>query len=220
MGNYENGIETQERIVKACRKLFYEKGYNETTFKDICKEANVNQSSIHYHFKSKINIYILISDIITKKLDTECNKYISDVNDNNYLFLMLRHYLYYYKYFKDKLYRKFNNAVNLYSTTYIKRYIKIVFLDTHVLLDQYKNLHEQNLLDLTVCYYADMGISNELQNRFEEFSKKYDFKYFAEYNIRLYTRMSIIDSQKVDETFREIEDILPIVDWDALDTTL
>ncbi len=56
MKNYATGLETQEKILKTCKNLFYKKGYNETTFAEICKKANVNPGSIAYHFTNKFNI--------------------------------------------------------------------------------------------------------------------------------------------------------------------
>ena len=47
MGKYQNGLETQEKILDACRVLFYEKGYDKTTFADISKMTGINQSAIH-----------------------------------------------------------------------------------------------------------------------------------------------------------------------------
>lgn len=53
MSNYENGAFTRRAIVDACKKLFYEKGYHETSYGDICKEAHVNRGTIYYHFPNK-----------------------------------------------------------------------------------------------------------------------------------------------------------------------
>lgn len=53
MGNYENGAFTRRVIVDACKKLFYEKGYHETSYADICMEAHVNRGTIYYHFPNK-----------------------------------------------------------------------------------------------------------------------------------------------------------------------
>lgn len=53
MGNYENGTTTRRAIVRACKRLFYEKGYPETSFGDICAESYVNRSTIYYHFQTK-----------------------------------------------------------------------------------------------------------------------------------------------------------------------
>lgn len=56
MAGYENGTSTRRAILDACKKLFYEKGYHETSYDDICREAHVNRGSIYYHFKEKENI--------------------------------------------------------------------------------------------------------------------------------------------------------------------
>lgn len=53
MANYENGEYTRKAIVDACTKLFYEKGYYETSYADICETAHVNRSTIYYHFENK-----------------------------------------------------------------------------------------------------------------------------------------------------------------------
>lgn len=53
MANYENGAYTRQAIVEACKRLFYEKGFHETSFSDICKAAHVNRGTVYYHFESK-----------------------------------------------------------------------------------------------------------------------------------------------------------------------
>ena len=53
MPNYENGMTTRRAIVNAGRQLFYEKGYLETSYGDICAASYVNRSTIYYHFKTK-----------------------------------------------------------------------------------------------------------------------------------------------------------------------
>ena len=50
---YDNGMTTRNLILASCRKLFYTKGYQETSFEDISREAHVNRRSIYYHFKDK-----------------------------------------------------------------------------------------------------------------------------------------------------------------------
>lgn len=53
MGTYENGTLTRQLILNACNRLFYEKGYHETSYADICALAHVNRGTIYYHFRSK-----------------------------------------------------------------------------------------------------------------------------------------------------------------------
>jgi len=41
---------TEEKIRKAAKKLFLEKGFDATTSREIAKEAGVNLSLLNYHF--------------------------------------------------------------------------------------------------------------------------------------------------------------------------
>ncbi len=51
MAQYKTGRDTKEKIMEASKSLFYEKGYNNTTFGEICRLAEVNSGLISYHFK-------------------------------------------------------------------------------------------------------------------------------------------------------------------------
>lgn len=53
MANYENGAYTRQAIVQACKQLFYEKGFHETSYSDICEVAHVNRGTVYYHFPTK-----------------------------------------------------------------------------------------------------------------------------------------------------------------------
>ena len=50
---YTVGDKTKSNIINESRKLFYKKGYTETTYTDISKAADVNRALIPYHFKNK-----------------------------------------------------------------------------------------------------------------------------------------------------------------------
>jgi AcrR family transcriptional regulator len=55
----------RNNILKAARKLFFEKGFKSVTVESIAKKAEVSKGSLYLHFKSKDEIYsqILLSDI-------------------------------------------------------------------------------------------------------------------------------------------------------------
>lgn len=59
----------QERILDAAEKLFAERGYKETTTREIVKEAEASLSSIHAHFQGKENIYCEVRCRSTEKLE-------------------------------------------------------------------------------------------------------------------------------------------------------
>ncbi len=46
----------QQRIVAAANRLFYERGYNQTSFSEIAAAADIPRGNFYYHFKSKDEI--------------------------------------------------------------------------------------------------------------------------------------------------------------------
>lgn len=48
---------TRERILNAAERLFAEKGYKETTTREIVREAGASLSSLQAHFQGKENVY-------------------------------------------------------------------------------------------------------------------------------------------------------------------
>ncbi|MDC1175029.1 TetR/AcrR family transcriptional regulator [Bacteriovoracaceae bacterium] len=53
----DNKRDTKEIILECANKLFAQKGFDGTSIRDICNEADVNVSSINYHFKNKESLY-------------------------------------------------------------------------------------------------------------------------------------------------------------------
>ncbi|WKY46787.1 TetR family transcriptional regulator [Eubacteriaceae bacterium ES3] len=53
MATYKKSIETQDKIIQTASSLFYEKGYNATTVRDIASAADLSLSRLNYHFNSK-----------------------------------------------------------------------------------------------------------------------------------------------------------------------
>lgn len=50
-------IETKEKIMKAARLLFADRGYEGTSVREIAKAAEVNIASLNYYFASKENLF-------------------------------------------------------------------------------------------------------------------------------------------------------------------
>lgn len=68
MGKYNAGIATQENIVNAAKIVFYEKGYEKATIKEICAEAKVLRTVFTYYFKDKAEIADHISNYLNIKI--------------------------------------------------------------------------------------------------------------------------------------------------------
>ncbi len=47
---------THDQIIEAADRLFYEKGFEHTTFSDIAEAVHISRGNFYYHFKSKDDI--------------------------------------------------------------------------------------------------------------------------------------------------------------------
>ena len=65
-GTYKVGDNTKAAILKGSRKLFYKKGYKNTTYNDLSANLNINRALIPYHFNNKTALGVSVyNDIIT-----------------------------------------------------------------------------------------------------------------------------------------------------------
>jgi AcrR family transcriptional regulator len=53
----------RERIIEAANRLFYTKGYNQTSFADVADELGISKGNLHYHFHSKDQLLEAIIDL-------------------------------------------------------------------------------------------------------------------------------------------------------------
>jgi TetR/AcrR family transcriptional regulator, regulator of cefoperazone and chloramphenicol sensitivity len=66
---------TRGRILNAAGELFAEKGYGDTTVRDICARARVNLASVNYHFRGKEN---LLAEVARHGFESRHAKYAVD----------------------------------------------------------------------------------------------------------------------------------------------
>ena len=56
------GQELRQQIVEAANRLFYQRGYNQTSFSDIAEAAGVPRGNFYYYFRSKDEILDAVVD--------------------------------------------------------------------------------------------------------------------------------------------------------------
>ncbi len=54
----------KDRIVSTAWKLFYQKGYNDTTVDEIIEKSNTSKGSFYYYFKTKDELLGSLSDVL------------------------------------------------------------------------------------------------------------------------------------------------------------
>lgn len=59
--------ETRQQIVEAADRLFYERGFEATSFADIARELGLSRGNFYYHFKTKDEI---LDAVIRQRLET------------------------------------------------------------------------------------------------------------------------------------------------------
>ena len=53
-------ISVEEKIIDAAREIFFEKGYNGATMRDIASKAEVNLALLHYYYRTKEKIFEIV----------------------------------------------------------------------------------------------------------------------------------------------------------------
>lgn len=56
----EKRQDNRQRIIEAANRLFYIKGYNQTSFADVADEIGISKGNLHYHFRSKDDLLVAI----------------------------------------------------------------------------------------------------------------------------------------------------------------
>ncbi len=73
MREVKNPEVRKAEIMQAAKKLFYEKGYLNTTTQDIIKSLNISRGLLYYHFDSKEDILFSIVEKHTEPLISKFN---------------------------------------------------------------------------------------------------------------------------------------------------
>jgi AcrR family transcriptional regulator len=53
----------RSRVIDAAERLFRARGYNNVTMRDIAREVGIQQASLYYHFESKEQLYVAVTEL-------------------------------------------------------------------------------------------------------------------------------------------------------------
>ena len=84
------GSANRQRIVDAADRLFYSRGYNQTSFSDISDETGIPRGNFYYYFKTKEEILEAVVEsrvAIFKSVLDECDKKSSDPRERLLFFV-------------------------------------------------------------------------------------------------------------------------------------
>ena len=83
------GSVNRQRIIEAADRLFYSRGYNQTSFSDISDETGIPRGNFYYYFKTKEDILAAVVDTrldIFRQMLENCNAASTDPRERLLLF--------------------------------------------------------------------------------------------------------------------------------------
>jgi AcrR family transcriptional regulator len=145
---YKKSATTKSTIIKSAIKLFEEKGYYNTSIKDIAKESGIVHSSLYYYYKNKEDIARNIFDLIIDDIYVIINNLYSKKPD-----ILLNILVQYILTFKYIALNTSTQAVHLdlvrfsdYDTSNLERLNNTYFKNIRRLFDEFKSDYTDNQL--------------------------------------------------------------------------
>jgi AcrR family transcriptional regulator len=151
----------RKRIRKVATKLFVEKGFENTTTRDIAKAADINKAALYYYFDSKEELlYQILDDTVRIGLDRIREIERSKISLKKKLTAVTDMYTLYYAYDTDMMKLLVHDQKSLrpehkkklvrLQKDYVKVFVKI--------LEDLKKNGEILDIDTTVCAFAFFGM--------------------------------------------------------------
>jgi AcrR family transcriptional regulator len=147
------------KIGKVAAKLFYEKGYIETSIDDIADSVKMTKGGIYYYFKSKNEILYFVLDhyvdFFLENLEQELKK-ISDPF-SKIQFIISRHIDFYYKNLSEGkvLLHEVHCLLPEYFRVVAKKEKKYLSIVARLLSEQFgKNIPKDQLKVITFCLFG------------------------------------------------------------------
>lgn len=65
----ENALETRNQLLDAAEKVFFDKGFGQTSLIDIAEAAGLSRGAIYWHFKNKTDLFEAMADRVRLPLE-------------------------------------------------------------------------------------------------------------------------------------------------------
>lgn len=65
----EDALETRNQLLDAAERVFFEKGFGQTSLMDIAEAADLSRGAIYWHFKNKIDLFEAMADRVRLPLE-------------------------------------------------------------------------------------------------------------------------------------------------------
>jgi AcrR family transcriptional regulator len=210
----ENNIKEQ-KIIYSARKIFYEKGFKKATTRLIAENANVNHAMIHYYFRDKKKLAVVVLDDFYKKMNFLVIPYFMEKTDPM-LFeaVMLR--VIYHHILSD------TGFLNFYKEIVDADIVEDYFMEYGTKLFIKSALYHNKSLDEEKARLIQLTITALEQKLLQKLSKNNpiaSFDHFIDFLISIPFKLMYFDKKSIEKTlvqsqklFKKIEPLsVPII---------
>lgn len=170
----QRGQETLDNLCAAAERVFYKKGYHNSTIKDITKEAQIGLGTFYIYFSDKKSLYVYLLSDYSKFIRKAISKRIAHLTDRRDIeregliaFLeVVRDNQYIYNIIWESLYIDKQLFVDYYND-FASHYINYI--------EQAQSEEVMRKLNPETVAFVLMGIANFVGLRYTMFEKREDF---------------------------------------------
>lgn len=203
MAKYKKSNITIDAVLRACKKLFYEKGYTDTHYDDIVSESGIRSGLVHYHFKKKskiagiiynellMNNKNLIHELLSNKYDLQICTAVEIRNYMNFIFNN--------EYFKRFYYEI---ALERIIIQYVKPVGELLF---ELQVDEYKLPISNDLLK--IINISSFALENETVISIIEGYVNMSHNELCEFSLTRIFEFLSIDQKRIKEILRISEEV-------------
>ncbi len=77
----QKGIQNRQRIIESANQLFYQRGYNQTSFSEIADAAEIPKGNFYYYFKSKDDLLTAVIDFRVESIQVMLDDWAREIED-------------------------------------------------------------------------------------------------------------------------------------------
>ncbi|MCK5092252.1 MAG: TetR/AcrR family transcriptional regulator [Gammaproteobacteria bacterium] len=77
----QKGLQNRQRIIESANQLFYQRGYNQTSFSEIADVAEIPKGNFYYYFKSKDDLLAAVIDFRVESIQVMLDDWAREIED-------------------------------------------------------------------------------------------------------------------------------------------
>lgn len=199
MAQYESGIKTKQNIYDASEKLFYEKGYENTTITNITDYANANRGSFYHHYENKLQLGVQVySDFANR--NSSITGVFGDTIDNA-IGVCLSVKTFWYLFYADENIRRFSIDLANENILQINEDPFIYNVCLQLSKKQFSN-KQMKFISIT-----NIGLSRQLNIDAYSHTDKYDYNDASDYYMSTMFRLFDIEQNTIEHILSKSKDL-------------